>query len=72
MRHFFQKPFVGALVYGTLLVLFTAYVLLDAFVIPRAGVPVVADTAVLASAVTQQQRAAGYLCQRGDSDRHQL
>ena len=41
MRHFFQKPFVGALVYGTLLVLFTAYVLLDVFVIPRAGVPAV-------------------------------
>lgn len=57
MRHFFQKPFVGALVYGTLLVLFTAYVLLDAFVIPRAGVPAVADTAALASAVTQSSSA---------------
>lgn len=57
MRHFFQKPFMGALVYGTLLVLFTAYVLLDAFVIPRAGVPAVADTAALASAVTQSSSA---------------
>lgn len=57
MRHFFQKPFVGALVYGTLLVLFTAYVLLDAFVIPRAEVPAVADTAALASAVTQSSSA---------------
>ena len=57
MRHFFKKPFVGALVYGTVLVLFTAYVLLDAFVIPRAGVPAVADTAVLASAVTQSSSA---------------
>ena len=57
MRHFFQKPFVGALVYGTLLVLFTAYVLLDVFVIPRAGVPAVADTAALASAVTQSSSA---------------
>lgn len=57
MRHFFQKPFVGALVYGTGLVLFTAYVLLDAFVIPRAGVPAVADTAALASAVTQSSSA---------------
>ena len=57
MRHFFQKPFVVALVYGTLLVLFTAYVLLDAFVIPRAGVPAVADTAALASAVTQSSSA---------------
>ena len=57
MRHFFQKPFVGALVYSTGLVLFTAYVLLDAFVIPRAGVPAVADTAALASAVTQSSSA---------------
>lgn len=48
---------MGALVYGTLLVLFTAYVLLDAFVIPRAGVPAVSDTAALASAVTQSSSA---------------
>lgn len=40
IRNFFRKPFRWAILYGTVLTLFFGYVLLDAFVIPRALVKV--------------------------------
>jgi exopolysaccharide biosynthesis protein len=45
MLHFFRKPFRYAICYCLLLIGFTVYVLLDAFVIPRAGVPAAASAA---------------------------
>lgn len=45
MIRFFRKPFRYAICYALLLISFTVYVLLDAFVIPRAGVPAAAVTA---------------------------
>ncbi len=40
MKNFFRKPFRWAIIYSLVLTCFTAYVLLDTFVIPQAGIPV--------------------------------
>lgn len=37
MLNFFKKPFAAAIFYGALLTAFTAYVMLDTFVIPKEG-----------------------------------
>ncbi|MEA4889994.1 MAG: phosphodiester glycosidase family protein [Clostridiaceae bacterium] len=56
MKNFFQKPFRWAILYALVLTCFTAYVLLDTFVIPRAGIPV---SALSASNGTSAATAAG-------------
>jgi exopolysaccharide biosynthesis protein len=56
MRRFFRRPFRYAICYSLLLLGFTAYVLLDAFVIPRAGIPAAAAAEISDS---QQEQADG-------------
>lgn len=51
MKKFFQKPFRWAAFFSVLLVLSTAFVLLDTFVIPQVGTPV---TGISSSADTQE------------------
>ncbi len=59
---FFQKPYRWAICYSMVLLLFTAFMLLDTFVIPRAGVPVQPVAAATPSAtVTPSATATPYV-----------
>ena len=53
MVRFFQKPFRWAILYTSVLVVFSAYVMLDAFVIPRAGAAVMSVPITSAAAATE-------------------